>query len=140
MGIPKPKYNTRRKQKMKEETYQFVKTYIECCKESNANLKLDDASTNTKLAKALKTFKEADESAYHTVVELEKKEVLLEYLKIMKKYVDKRKWFRFTYVDVSKKTGIPVNSLKRVEALHSISGMSMILAMMKAVNLEFKIE
>ena len=125
---------------MKEETYKFVKTYIEFCKESKSELALKDVSTNSELGKALKALKKADQIAYNTVVALERDKALLEYLKIMKKYVDKRRFLGFKYTYVSRKSGIPISSLKRVEDFHSIPRTSMILAMMKVVNIELKSE
>ena len=125
---------------MKKETYQFVKTYIECCKERKAEFALKDVSTNSELGKALKAFKEADQAGYKIVLELEDDKALREYLKIIKEYVDKRKFLGLKHTEVSRRAGIPVSSLKRIEELHSIPRVSMILGMMNALNIELKIE
>lgn len=130
---------------MKRLMYNFVKQYVSYCQAGvflQINDILLDSGSNMNLIKIrelLQEIQKKDEKAYINLLKWEADGVLFDYLKIIKMYYEKRVMYRMKCTDISRISGIPLSTVKRIEYLQSTPTMVILIKMIKAIDCKLEI-
>lgn len=95
-----------------------------------------DNSILEEISKAIRIIQVEDLDVFENILEWDNQGILFDYLKIIKRYHIRKKLLKLSIVEISRQTGVPVSSIKRIEGLHSMASLNNLLKMLRAVDLK----
>ena len=127
---------------MKNSVRRFIYNYVESfASNNNYPLKIEEIidikdGAMLELSNTLKILKKEDPDVYENILALDKDGLLLDYLQIIYNFDKKRRNLLLSMAKISRQSGICISTLKRIEGLHSIPTVRVLMNILKTVNLK----
>lgn len=132
---------------MKRSTYNFVSKYcsyfskkdfskitineILLCSSDNPNIE--------EISKAIRIIQVEDADVFKNILKWDNEGILFDHLQIIKMYNDRKKSLKLSIAEISRRTGVAVSTIKRIEGLRKMPKLNSLLKMLRAVDLKINI-
>ena len=128
---------------MKQSTYNFISRYCSYFgRKDSPKMKMweifysNDDPNLDEINKAFKIIQEKDIDVFENILAWDEAGILLDYLQIIKRYNDRKKVLKLSVAEISRQSGIPTSTIKRVEGLHCTPKLDTLCKILQVVDLK----